>query len=164
MFSMISFEKIGNGLARLLFMIASVAIICMMLLTSADVILRYFRMPIPGTYELVCFLGAVAVAFAMAHTSVQKGHVAVSLVVRLLPLKLQAFTGVCTSLFGILFFALLSWQSIIYGNNLLSTGEVSLTLEMPFYPFVYGIGLSGAAVCLILFAELSRHLTKVFGK
>ncbi len=164
MFAMLSFEKIGKDLARLLFMVASVAIIGMMLLTTADVILRYFRVPIPGTYELVSFFGAVAVSFAMAHTSVQKGHVAVSLVVRLLPKKLQAVIGVCTSIFGILFFALISWQSIIYGNNLRSTGEVSLTLELPFYPFVYGVGLSAAAVCLILIANLSRHMTKVFEK
>ena len=161
---MISFEKIGNGLARLLFMIAALGIICMMLLTSADVILRYFRMPIPGTYELVCFFGAMAVAFAMAHTSVQKGHVAVSLLVSLLPLRLQALTGVFTSLFGLIFFFLISWQSFLYGISLRATGEVSLTLELPFYPFVYGIGFSAAAVCLILLAELSRHLTKVFGK
>ena len=53
-------------MARILYWVAWVAIVVMMLLTCADVVLRYFRKPIPGTYELVCFLGAAAVAFSMA--------------------------------------------------------------------------------------------------
>ncbi|MBC8457922.1 MAG: hypothetical protein H8D67_08005, partial [Deltaproteobacteria bacterium] len=86
-------DKISKDLAKILYWIAGIAIVIMMLLTCVDIILRLgvtayhkyhwaflspFR-PIPGTYELVCFLGAVAVSFAMAHTSVEKGHVAVSL-------------------------------------------------------------------------------------
>ena len=68
------FEKIGNELSRVLFWVAGAAIFFMMVLTCADVVLRLLRRPIPGTYELVCFMGAVAVSFAMAHTSVQKNH------------------------------------------------------------------------------------------
>ena len=81
-------EKISHALAKKLYWIAGAAIIAMMLLTCADVVLRYFRRPIPGAYELICFLGAMAVAFAMAHTSVEKGHVAVSFVVSLFPQKI----------------------------------------------------------------------------
>jgi len=87
-------EKTSKGLAKILYWVAGTAIVSMMLLTCADVILRYcvtlyhqshwevlapFR-PIPGTYELLFFMVFVAVAFAMAHTSVEKGHVAVSFV------------------------------------------------------------------------------------
>ena len=80
-------------------LIAGAAIVIMMLLSTADVLLRLcgplfsklewwffsFLKPIPGTYELVSFLGTVAAAFAMAHTSLKGGHVSVSLVTRLLP-------------------------------------------------------------------------------
>jgi len=45
-------------MANRLYWIAGSAIVAMMLLTCTDVVLRYFRKPIPGTYELVCFLGA----------------------------------------------------------------------------------------------------------
>ncbi|MBW2449419.1 MAG: TRAP transporter small permease subunit [Deltaproteobacteria bacterium] len=83
------FEKLGHILAKKMYWIAGAAIVAMMLLTCADVVLRYFRRPIPGTYELVCFLGAVAVSFAMAHTSIEKGHVSVSFIVALFPSKLH---------------------------------------------------------------------------
>ena len=81
-------QSVSKELARALYLIAGIAIVLMMLLTCADIVLRFMRRPIPGTYELVCFLGAVAVAFAMAHTTAQKGHVAVSLIVSLLPQRL----------------------------------------------------------------------------
>lgn len=168
-------DKISKDLAKILYWIAGIAIVSMMLLTCADIILRLgvtayhkyhwailspFR-PIPGTYELVCFLGSVAVAFAMAHTSVEKGHVAVSLIVQLLPKRAQAFIESITSSFGFILFALLSWQSVLYANDLRSSGEVSLTLELPFYPFVYGISFAAFAVCLVLLVDLFKNLAGV---
>jgi TRAP-type C4-dicarboxylate transport system permease small subunit len=159
-----SIERISSSLARKLYWIAGAAIVAMMLLTCADVVLRYFRRPIPGTYELVCFLGAVAVAFAMAYTSVEKGHVAVSFVVNLFPLRIQGLIESITNGFGLLFFALIAWQSTTYANELRLSGEISLTLELPFYPFVYGIGFSAAIVCLVLVSDLYKNLMKLFAK
>ena len=175
---MASFEKISKNLAKVLYWVAGIAIVTMMLLTCADVILRFsvtlYRTlkwellssikPIPGTYELVCFLGSVAVAFAMAHTSVEKGHVAVSLVVQLLPAKVQALIDTTTGVFAFVLFALLSWQSVLYATELHESGRVSLTLELPFYPFVYGISFAAAAVCLVLLVEIFSNLLKVSGK
>jgi len=157
-------EKISNKLARMLFWVAGLSIIIMMLLTCADVALRFFRMPIPGTYELVCFMGSVAVAFAIAHTSALKGHVAVSVVINLLPKRFQLLLECITNGLGFILFLLISWQSVLYADTLRSTGEVSLTLQLPFYPFVYGIGLSAAAVCLLLLADLNRNLLTMFDK
>ena len=157
-------EKISTLLAKGLYRIAGGAIMVMMVLTCADVVLRYLRRPIPGTYELVCFLGAMAVSFAMAHTSVERGHVAVSLVVRLLPQKVQGLVDSITGTFGIILFALIAWRSTLYANVLRDSGEVSLTLQLPFYPFVHGVAISAGAVCLVLLADVLRSLTKVFGK
>jgi len=161
---MILFSKTVKDLASRMYWVAGAAIIVMMLLTCMDVVLRYFRRPIPGTYELVCFLGAVAAAFAMAHTSVERGHVAVSLVVRHFPRRIQGLVDTVTSVFGIVFFALIAWFSVQYGNDLRVTGEVSLTLELPFYPFVYGVGFSAAVVCLTLIVDLFDSLRRVSGK
>jgi len=158
------FEKIGIGLAKRLYWVAGAAIVAMMLLTCADVILREFRRPIPGTYELVCFLGAMAVAFAMAHTSVERGHVAVSIVVQLLPQRIQVLIDSITSSFGFILFALIAWRSVLYASTLRHSGEVSLTLRLPFYPFVYGIGFAAAVVCLVLLTDIVKSLMKVFGK
>lgn len=122
-----------------------------------------FRMPIPGTYELVCFLGAVAVAFAMAYTSLEKGHVSVSFIVALFPQRIQGLIKSITHLFGYSFCSH-CLAGHIYANDLRLSGEVSLTLELPFYPFVYGIAISAAAVSLILIFDLFKNVRKMIGK
>ena len=53
-------------IVRWIDLVSAAAIVAMMTLTCADVVLRWFRHPIKGTYELVSFLGAIAVSFAIA--------------------------------------------------------------------------------------------------
>jgi len=155
-------EISAGFLARLLFGLAGAAIVAMMLLTCADVLLRLFNRPIPGTYELVSFFGAVSVAFAMAHTSVEKGHIAVSVLVQLLPRRGREAVDALTSALSLILFALIAWRSVLYAEDLRRSGEVSLTLQLPFYPFVHGIGLAAAVVCLVLLSDLLRHLQGAF--
>ncbi len=38
----------------------------MMLLTCADVVLRYFRYPIKGTYDIIGILGGVLIALPLS--------------------------------------------------------------------------------------------------
>jgi TRAP-type C4-dicarboxylate transport system permease small subunit len=162
---MFSFQKNSLLLARRLDMIAAMAIFVMMSLTCVDVFLRYFfRKPIPGTYEIVALLGAVAVAFAMAHTSVEKGHVAVSLIVQLFPKRLQGIIESIISIFGIILFGLIAWQSVLYGVDCQRSGEVSMTLQMPFYPIIYGVALCAGIVCLVLMVDLANAIVKVKDK
>ena len=162
---MFSFKKNSLSLARRLDMIAATAVFAMMSLTCVDVFLRYFfRMPIPGTYEIVALLGAVAVSFAMAHTLAERGHVAVSLVVQLFPKWLQDIIEGIISIFGIVLFGLIAWQSVLYGMDCQRAGEVSMTLELAFYPIIYGVALSAMVVCLVLLVNLADALGKVRDK
>ena len=156
---MFSFKSGSLWLARRLGLVAAFAIFSMTAITCADVILRLFRMPIPGTYEIVSFMGAVAVSFAVAHTSVEKGHVAVSLVVQLLPERAQAVIESILAVLGIILFALLAWQSVLYGLDCQSSGEVSLTLQLPFYPIIYGVAFAAVVVCLVLLVDFLNAIT-----
>ena len=161
-----------------MYWIAGIAIVCMMVLTCIDVLLRLCvtiyhatkwewltpLKPIPGTYELVCFMGSVAVSFAMARTTRIKGHVAVSLVVRLLNRRLQIIIEWITTFLALILFGVLSWQAFLFAGDLRATKEVSLTLELPFYHFVYGLSFAAGAVCLVFLAELIQQTQKVFKK
>ena len=158
---MVSLKNSSLWLAHRFGAIAVAAIFFMMTLTCADVVLRLFRMPIPGTYEIVSFMGAVAVSFAIAHTSVEKGHVAVSLVVQLLPKRVQAIIESILAVLGIILFALIAWQSVLYGLDCQSSGEVSLTLQLPFYPIIYGVALGAGVVCLVLLVDFVNAIASV---
>jgi TRAP-type C4-dicarboxylate transport system permease small subunit len=81
-------ERLLNGVGRLsrfINIIAGLAITFIMFLTVLDVILRSFRRPIVGTYELVAFSGAVVVGFAIPLTSWMRGHIYVDFFTGKLP-------------------------------------------------------------------------------
>jgi len=172
------FEKTVKQFVRYMYYIAGGAIVMMMILTCTDVALRlavtlYAKygwqvlaafQPIPGTYELVCFLGSTAAAFAMAHTTVESGHVAVSILVRLLSERIQAVFQMVTNSLGFILFALISWRSVLYALQLRQSGEVSMTLQLPYYPFVYGVAFASFAVCLVLILTVIHEWLKVFDK
>ena len=69
--------------------VSAAAVIFIMLLTCADVVMRLFGRPIPGTYELVGYFGSVIISFGMARTSIERGHIAVNLLVDRLPPRVQ---------------------------------------------------------------------------
>ncbi|MBU2489081.1 MAG: TRAP transporter small permease [Proteobacteria bacterium] len=153
-------DRFASRLADLLQLVAGGAVAGMMLITTADVVLRFFRCPIPGTYELVGFLGGVAVAFALAHTTAIRGHVAVSILVRRLPSVWQHVLDAATSLLSVFFFVLATWQFLEMAHSYQKAGQVSQTLEIPLYPVLYAISFACAATCLVLFSQAVEHIHK----
>lgn len=133
--------------------IACVALLSMMLLSTADVILRLFNRPIPGTYELVGFLGTVIVSFALAFTSMEKGHIAVEILVSRLPRRIQLAIETFTNLLSFLLFGLIACQAFIYAIDIRKSGEVSPTLQMPVYPFLAGMAVGFTLLCILLVAD-----------
>ena len=140
--------------------IACAAVIAMMLLSTADVVLRLFNKPIPGTYELVGFLGTVIVAFALAFTSMEKGHIAVEILVNKLPQRVQYVIEAFTNLVSVLLFGLIACQAAIYAMDIKKSGEVSLTLQMPVYPFIFGIAVGCALLCLLLINDFIKSIQR----
>jgi TRAP-type C4-dicarboxylate transport system permease small subunit len=141
--------------------IAAGAVVAMMCLTCADVILRIFRLPIPGTYEIVGLLGSVVIAFSIGYTSVEKGHIAVEFLVQKFPVRVQTFIDTFNALISTCLFGLITWQSIVYASDLKQSGEVSLTIQMPIYPFVYGIALGCGLLCLIMLLDFVKSLKRI---
>ena len=157
-------EKSVSSITRKFNWIAAAAVIAMMVLTCADVILRFFRHPIPGTYEMVGLLGTIVVSFSLAHTSVVRGHISVEFVIQKLPKRVQIVIDGINSLLGAALFGLITWQSLLYAQNLMHTGEVSMTLQMPIYPFVYGIAIGSGMLCLVLLIEFLQSLKRIVRK
>lgn len=137
--------------------IAAAAVIFMMMTTMADVVLRLFRHPIPGAYELVGFTGAVVIAFSLPYTSIQKGHIAVEFLVQRLPWLARVIVNIINAAVSLMLFGIIAWQCARYGHNLKMTGEVSATLQMPTYPILYGISLGCVLLCVVLLMDLLRQ-------
>jgi len=154
-------ERLLNGverLSRFINIIAGVAITFIMCLTVLDVVLRSFRRPIVGTYELVAFSGAMVVGFAIPLTSWMRGHIYVDFFTGKLPTCGRSMVNIVTRCLGIGLFFLIGWNLIKVGLDLQQTGEVSLTLQLPFYPVAYGVAVSCFVQCLVLLADMVKIL------
>ena len=146
-------DRFVAGLSAYFNGIAAAAVAAMMVLTCLDVCLRLFRHPIPGTYEIVSMLGAIFVSFALARTSVERGHIAVDFLVQRLPERMQHAVEAVNSIVSALLFSLICYQCVIYANDLKSSGEVSMTLQMPIHPFVLGVAVGSAMLSLVLYTS-----------
>jgi TRAP-type C4-dicarboxylate transport system permease small subunit len=136
--------------------IAGIAITFIMGLTVLDVLLRFFRRPIVGTYELVAFSGAIVIGFAIPLTSWMRGHIYVDFFTGKLPKTAQSIFNVITRGMGIGLFSLIGWNLIKVGMDLQQSGEVSLTLQLPFYSVAYGVAVSCFVQCLVLLADMVK--------
>jgi TRAP-type C4-dicarboxylate transport system permease small subunit len=143
-------------LSRFVNLIGGIALTFIMSLTVADIILRFLRMPIVGTYELVALSGAVVIGFAVPLTSWMRGHVYVDFFILRFSQKRRNVINMVTRFLGICLFVMIGWNLISYGMDLRKSGEVSLTLHVPFYPVAYGVGVCCFIQCLVLFCDILK--------
>jgi len=150
-----SFEKTVTGLGSLFNKVASASLLAIMLLTCLDVSMRYFfSRPITGTYDLVSLMGAILASFAMPFTMLQKGHVAVEILIQSLSRSKQLFIETLTHVLGILLFLVLVWQSIVLARDMKAAGEVTPTLLVPFYPILICMAICFFGLCLAILVNL----------
>ena len=147
-----------NGLSRVFNVIAGISLTFLMLLTVMDVILRALKRPIVGTYELVAFSGAVVIGFAVPLTSWLRGHIFVDFFILRFSQKVRNIFNITTRCLVIVLFFLIGWNLIKYGMDLQKSGEVSLTLQMPFYPVAYGVAVCCFVQCLVLICDVIKIL------
>jgi TRAP-type C4-dicarboxylate transport system permease small subunit len=142
--------------ARRLYVIGGVSLIFIMLLTGADVVMRLVRQPIVGTYELVSFGSALVVGFSLPYVSLRRGHFFVDFLINQFPRRLKIGFQLITRIMGVALFMLLSWNLIKYALDLRRVGEVSPTLNIPYYPFVFAVGICCLFECLTLSADIPK--------
>ena len=101
--------------------IGGVILVFMMLLTVADVIMRYLGRPVLGTYELVSLAGAIVVGFAMPHTSWEKTHVTVDMLLEKVEKTRKNVLQIITRIMGFLLFIVIGVNLIDMGTTLTQT-------------------------------------------
>ncbi len=150
------FAKTVNWISRFLNAIAGIALAFLMCLTICDVILRFFKRPIVGAYELVGFSGAVVIGFSTPLTSWIRQHIFVDFLILKFSQKARNVFNIATRCLVIALFLLVGWNMFKYAGDLRRTGEVSLTLQMPFYPIAYGVGICFFVLCLVFVCDIIK--------
>jgi TRAP-type C4-dicarboxylate transport system permease small subunit len=136
--------------------IAGVLLALMMLLTCSDVVLRYLGKPITGTFELMSYAGAIVAGFAIAQTSMDGAHVNVDMLTQVVHGKALMAVKICTKLISLGVFVIFTYALFLKGIDLYDTHEVSLTLQVPYYPVAYGLSLASFIESLVLLTQIFK--------
>jgi len=150
------FQALVSRLSKFLGVIAGTALVFVMLLTVLDVILRYFGHPITGVYDLVALGGAIVIGFSMPLAAERRVHVYMEMALqahsRTGKRILSLFTRVI--IFGISL--LVAWNLVRLGMDFRQTGEVSLTIQIVYYPIAIGLGACFFIQMLVIIAQISQ--------
>ena len=152
-----------NWTTRLSSYIAIIVLLSMMMLTTIDVICRYFfNASILGVYEVTEFMMVCLVFFSLSFAQKLKGHVAVNILVDRLGNKPRHVFDGFNFLISIIFLLLVAGTSFSQGIDLLHTNRVSGNLSIPLYPFFFVLTLGCVAMTLELLRDLINVIRGIF--
>jgi TRAP-type C4-dicarboxylate transport system permease small subunit len=145
-------------LTKFMHVISGIALTFIVLLTTADVVMRAFGSPILGTYEIVAMAGGIVIGFVTPITSWLRGHIFVDVLIKKLPGHGKDVADIITRCIGIGLFVMIGWNVLKIGNTFRTAGEVSNTLQLPMYPIPYAVGMSFFVLSLVLICDICKVL------
>jgi TRAP-type C4-dicarboxylate transport system permease small subunit len=136
--------------------IASAALTFMMFLTVADILMRAFGHPLVGTYEIVSLALALVIGFGIPPVSMDRGHVFMEILLEKLSPRGKAIMNTATRIVCIILFALIAYNLFSIGSEFHSSGEVSPTIKLPFFPVAYAVGVCCYIECLVFVRDIVK--------
>ncbi len=159
------FNKLNRYLVLILRHLAIWILTAMMLLTAADVCLRYvFNSPVTGSFELVELMMALIVPFSIVFCASEKSHVNVDIVLEHFSTRLRSFFSFIGNVISLFLFVLITWQAIIYIGEEYESRLTTAVLYIPVYPFIGALAAAFAILSLLLLAEIINSLTHTISK
>jgi TRAP-type C4-dicarboxylate transport system permease small subunit len=154
-------DAINNFLNKISMILGGVAVLALMILATGNVVLRIFHLPFRGAYEIVSFLGAVVIAFALGHTQKNRDHIVVDILSEKFPQKWQTSIEALADAVIMVFFGIVSWQVYVWGMKIYDSHEVSETLKIAFYPFIFAVSIGFALLCFTAFVDFLKKFNPV---
>lgn len=154
-------ENLGRLANQLLAWVAGISLCAVLAFTVADMALRALGRPIAGSYEMIGWLSACAMALSLGYVQQYRGHVAVNLLEEAFAPRLRALVDLLTSLLSLALFAAVAWFVGRYGITLQETGSLSETLRVIVYPWVYVVAIGCAGLALSLLVDFVRAAIKL---
>lgn len=131
--------------------LAGFVLLALMLLTTADVVGRYFfNSPIIGVFDLTHFAVLVMVFLGLAYCGFQGGHIVIELLYdRLSPSTARVLLRLINFV-GCILFLLIAWRSAVQSVDVREFREASQLLVIPFYPFYWVVAFGSVLFAWVM--------------
>jgi TRAP-type C4-dicarboxylate transport system permease small subunit len=150
------FAKAIRFVSNILNIIAGIAVTFMMLLTVSDVLLRAGGRPIIGTFEIVALSLALVIGFAIPKVSLDRGHVTMDFLLVKISQRGRDMMNTFTRLLGVILFACIGYNLFNVAARFHTSGEVTATIKIPFYPVAYGVAICCLIECVVYIFDIVR--------
>ena len=139
-----------NWLPKMQLRLAALALVAMMLVTVADVFLRYvFNNPIRGSYDFVESMLVVFVFNGMSAGFYGRRYIVIDLIDHLAPTRFTTALVKIADLVCVLALVLLAWAMWRPGLQAYAYGDTKIDLGLPVYVLwiVAAVGMTGTLLC-----------------
>jgi len=145
--------------------IGMACVVVMTFVTFAHSVGRYgFDAPIPGLVEISKILLIMAIFMISAYTMIEKGHIAVGLLIDRMSPRKQAIVDTVTFSIALVVSAIALWRTIVKGIYVIEQNPVSSVLRIPDGPFVMIVAFGWAILAIAIFLHLRHMVIRGVGK
>ncbi len=150
------YDRIVSMIVRYVNGVGITVLFVLIFVTTADVIGRYMRHPIPGAFELVEMGLAIAVFFGVAYTALQRGHISVDWFVERLSNRKRLVVGAINSVLEAFCWVLVAWQGYKYAMRTSMVVSDTLGINLTFSKLVVPFG-----ALLLVLVVISQFVSSV---
>ena len=153
-------EQILRKTELLLTYLSAVIILFLMVYVLLEVLMRYaFNSPLPGHLEGAELLLPMIVFFAISYTQARNGHVGMSLVVEVLPIRFQRFINIFTLGLSILTCAVLAYFGAKQAYFAYEINDVTMTPPYwPIWPSASIVPIGYGLLALRMSLQILQHI------
>lgn len=146
-------ERVTDVLVSIAFAFSAAVIVAIMLLTVADVTMRWlFNSPVSGAIELTEMGMVLAVFLGLSYAERRESHISVSVLVDRFPRRARRWTVAATHALTIAVAALITLELVDYAQRLAAASRVTNTLRLDVHIFAFA-----AAAGMALFAVITAR-------
>jgi len=145
-------RKIIERINYSFYFVSAFFILALMFMTLAEIVMRRFlNMPLPGTFELTMMFLSMAVFFGCGFTQINNQHVVIDFLYERLPRVGKRILSILSTILYAAMAIVMFWVVLQDAIRRIGTGDVTSTLQLPFYPFVFlaALGLAGLSLAVL---------------
>lgn len=143
---------------KVFYIIASVVLGSMIVLTLCDVILRNLGHPITGSMEFIQYGGCIVFGFSIPYGTYLGAQVLVDILTEKLSPGSKRTVEIITRGVAILLFLFIAYNFFLYALDVRLTGERTASFKIPYYPFGFALALAFLLQSLTVFCDLLKKV------
>lgn len=161
--------RLLGTIERVLNIVGCGAILVVMALTCVQIVLRFLRVPIAGTYEFTELLLVGIVFLPLAYTQSVNGHIKVDVLVNRIPAGIfRRVLEKAVLMLSLGIFAVITWRAGLSTYDAWRVGDIAMgIIQFPVWPSKIFVPIGSAAFCLRVVTQLIRshqHLEAEVGR